>query len=55
MAALVQAGVGPHPKPVLHGQMQLILCGFKLQAEIEFQREQEQKNDFILKGAKQAK
>ena len=54
MAALVQAGMGPHPKPVLHGQMQLILCGFKLQAEIEFQMEQEQ-NDFILKGAKQAK
>lgn len=35
--------------------MQLIFCGFKLQAELELQREQEQKNDFILKGAKQAK
>lgn len=35
--------------------MQLIFCGFKLEAELELQREQEQKNDFILKGAKQAK
>lgn len=52
VAALVQAGMGLYPKPVLHRQMQLIFYGFKLQAEIEFQMKQEQKNDLILKGPK---